>query len=396
MATVTESITRRSLLSDQLLDACAQRAPRYDRENSFFQEDYEALRKAGYTLMAIPKEFGGLGLTYAEVMKETRRLAEYAPATALALNMHVYWTGVAADVSRSGDPSMDWLLKEAAAGEIFAAGHAEAGNDMPVLLSTTKAERVDGGWRFTGRKSFGSLTPVWTRLGIHGMDTSDPASPKIVHAFMPRDAAGFEIVDVWDSLGMRATQSQDTVLNGVIVPERYVPRVVPAGFAGADLFILGIFMWALGGFGNVYYGLANRAFKLTIDSLKNKSSIAMQRSMAHHPGVQHGVAEMKIILDSIGPQLDLVAEDWSNGVEGRNYASDIVSAKYSATEGAFEVVDRAMDLAGGFAINKRSELERLFRDARLGRIHPANWMLTHEILAKFALGINPDDQPRFG
>jgi alkylation response protein AidB-like acyl-CoA dehydrogenase len=45
-------------------------------------------------------------------------------------------------------------------GAIFAAGHAESGNDLPVLLSTTKAEKVNGGYRFTGKKSFGSLTPV--------------------------------------------------------------------------------------------------------------------------------------------------------------------------------------------------------------------------------------------
>ena len=62
----------------------------------------------------------------------------------------------------------EWILKEAAAGEVFAAGHAEHGNDIPGLLSTTKAERVDGGCKFTGRKAFGSLTPVWTRLGLHG------------------------------------------------------------------------------------------------------------------------------------------------------------------------------------------------------------------------------------
>ena len=77
------------------------------------------------------------------------------------------------------------MLKAAAQGEVFAAGHAEGGNDLPLLLSTTKAEKVDGGYRFTGRKSFGSLTPVWTYLGLHGMDTSDPAAPKTVHAFIP-------------------------------------------------------------------------------------------------------------------------------------------------------------------------------------------------------------------
>ena len=40
---------------------------------------------------------------------------------------------------------------------------------------------MDGGYTMTGRKSFGSLTPVWTRLGLHGMDTSDPANPRIIH-----------------------------------------------------------------------------------------------------------------------------------------------------------------------------------------------------------------------
>ena len=73
---------------------------------------------------------------------------------------------------------------------MFAAGHAETGNDLPLLLSTTKAERVDGGYAFTGRKAFGSLTPVWTRLGVHGMDMSDPTAPKVVHGFLPRDTPG--------------------------------------------------------------------------------------------------------------------------------------------------------------------------------------------------------------
>ena len=45
--------------------------------------------------------------------------------------------------------------------------HAETGNELPLLLSTTKAERVDGGYRFTGHKAFGSLSPVWTRPGSH-------------------------------------------------------------------------------------------------------------------------------------------------------------------------------------------------------------------------------------
>src|SRR5678816_4640910 len=157
-------------------------------------------------------------MNVAEVGRETRKLAMFAPATALALNMHNYWVGDAADAWRSGDKSLQWILEEAAAGEVFAAGHAEHGNDVPGLLSTTKAEKVSGGYKFTGRKAFGSLTPVWTRLGMHGMDTSDPAAPKIVHVFMPRDTQGYSIKETWDVLGMRATRSDDTVLEGAFIP----------------------------------------------------------------------------------------------------------------------------------------------------------------------------------
>ncbi|PYR77893.1 MAG: acyl-CoA dehydrogenase [Acidobacteria bacterium] len=386
-----------SVLTESLLQACRQRAAGYDRDNRFCQEDFDELKAAGYLKMAVPREFGGFGMKLADVAQETRRLATYAAPTALCINMHNYWVGLTADVWRSGDKSIEWLLQEAGAGEVFAAGHAETGNDLPLLLSTTKAERVSGGYKFTGRKAFGSLTPVWTRLGVHGMDTSDPRAPKVVHAFLPRDSKGYTIKETWDVLGMRATRSDDTVLDGAFVPDKYVARVVPAGAAGVDLFVLGIFAWALINFGNVYYALAKRALELTIEHLKTKPSIGLTRSMAYHPEVQHHIAEMAMELEAIGPHLDSVARDWSEGVNhGGAWPIKIVAAKYHAVEGAWRVVDRAMDLSGGFGMFKKSELERLFRDARAGRFHPANSSLTHELIAKLSLGINPDETPRWG
>jgi alkylation response protein AidB-like acyl-CoA dehydrogenase len=321
----------------------------------------------------------------------------YAPATALAMNMHHYWVGLAADLWRRGDKSCEWILKEAAAGDVFAAGHAESGNDIPVLLSTCRAERVEGGYKFTGRKSFGSLTPVWTRLGVHGMDPSDPAAPKIVHGFLSRGTAGVTIKETWDVLGMRATRSDDTVLEGAFCPDRNIARVLPAGAGGMDAFVLGIFAWALLNFGNVYYGLALRVRDLIVEHVKTKSSLALTRSMAYHPEVQHGIADIMMELEAIGPQLDAATRDWSDGIDhGGSWPIKIVSAKYRAVEGAWRIVDRALDLSGGFGMFKKSEMERLFRDARAGRFHPANSMLAHELVGKLALGINPDEQPRWG
>ncbi len=392
-----EPHSSRSPLTEDMLARFSTRASQYDAENRFFTEDFEELRAAGYLKLAVPVELGGLGFGLPEVAREQRRLAYHAPATALAINMHVYWTGVSADLWRAGDQSQRWLLEETIRGAVFAAGHAESGNDIPVLLSTTKAERVEGGYRFTGRKAFGSLTPVWTYLGLHGMDASDPSAPKIVHAFMPRDTEGYRVDETWDVLGMRATRSDDTILDGAFVPDRYVVRVVPAGAAGIDPFVLAVFAWALIGFGNIYYGLARRAFDMTIESVKTKRSIALTRSMAYHAEIQHRVAEMALALDPIEPHLERVATDWATGVDhGAAWPKTIFSAKYHAVESSWRVVDLALEAAGGFGIFRRSGLEQLFRDARLGRIHPANSMLTHEIVAKTVLGISPDETPRWG
>lgn len=385
------------VLSEDILARCRERAAIYDRENRFFDEDFAELQQAGYLRIAVPQELGGLGLSLAEVNREQRRLAYYAHATALAVNMHLYWTGVAADLWRAGDKSLEWLLKGAAAGEVYAAGHAESGNDMPLLLSTTKAERVDGGYRFTGRKSFSSLTPVWTFLGIHAMDSSDAVAPKIVHAFVPRETKGVTVRETWDVLGMRATRSDDTILDGVFVPDRYIARVVPAGAAGIDPFVLAIFAWGVLGFAAVYEGLARHAFDMVVEIVKDKTSLAMSRSMAYHAEVQHAIADMMIELESIGPHLEKIAHDWSDGVEhGPTWGAKIVAAKYHVVEGAWRVVDLALEVAGGFGIFAPAGLERLFRDARLGRIHPANSFLTHEFVAKTVLGINPDETPRWG
>lgn len=386
-----------SPLTEEMLARFDSRAATYDRENRFFDQDFEELRAAKYLVMPVPSEFGGTGFTLADVCREQRRLAYHAPATALAVNMHLYWVGVAADLWRRGDTSLEWMLQDAAAGEIFAAGHAESGNDLPVLLSSSRAERVDGGYRFTGRKQFGSLTPVWTRLGFHGMDTSDPSQPKIVHAFMQRDNSGYAIKETWDVLGMRATRSDDTLVENAFIPDRYIARVVPAGGAGIDAFVLSVFAWALMGFGNVYYGLARRALDRSITAVKSKHSLALSRSMAYHPEIQHAVAQMVLELESIGPHLDRIAEDWSNGVDyGAEWPSKLFAAKYHAVEGSWRVVDLGLDVAGGAGIFRSAGYERLLRDARLGRIHPANAFLTHEVVGKTALGISLDEQPRWG
>jgi alkylation response protein AidB-like acyl-CoA dehydrogenase len=386
---------RNRFLSDDLIERCGQRAPAYDRDNKFFTDDFEELKNAGFLKLNVPKEFGGLGMSLAETGLELRRLAYRAPATALAVNMHLYWMGIAADLRRFGDPSLEWMLKEGGSGEIFAAGHAEIGNDLPGLLSTTNAQRVDGGYTFTGRKMFGSLTPVWTRFGMHGMDMSDPTAPKVVHAFLPKGTANVEITQTWDTLGMRATASEDTILNGAFVPDKYIARVLPAGTL--DTFLGALFANASVGMANVYCGIALRARDLAVETTKKKTSLAVTRSMAYHPEFQHSAAEMTIEIESMGPHIDRIADDCTNGVDhGHEWGAKIVAMKYHIVESAKRVVDIAMDMSGGAGMYKTNELERLYRDVRAGGFHPANSALVHELVGKTTLGVSLEETPRWG
>ena len=339
----------RSMLSDDLLERCAQPAAGYDRENRFFFEDFDELREAKYLLAAVPQEFGGLGLTLSEICQEQRRLARRSAPTALATNMHLTATGIAADLWRKGDKSQVWMLEEAAKGAVFAYGYSESGNDLEVLYAAGRAERVDGGYRFFGHKHFGSLTPVWNWLKIYGFDTADPDDPKIVHGVMARDAAGYRIVETWDTLGMRATASHDTVLEGAFVPDQRIIRMTKPGFSGADDFIVTIFGRFEPAVANIYIGLAERARDLAIERVKTKRSVAqMTRSMAYHPGVQQAIADIVIELEGMIAHADRIAEDWTNGVDhGGMWPAKLVAAKYHCVEGAFRVVDRAMDVSGG-------------------------------------------------
>jgi alkylation response protein AidB-like acyl-CoA dehydrogenase len=106
---------------------------------------------------------------------------------------------------------------------------------------------------------------------------------------------GFIIVDTWDVMGMRATCSQDTVLDGAYVPDKYISRVLPAGNKGADYFILAMFAWALMGFANVYYGLARRAFDMTLEGMKKRSSIGLTRPLRWPTTRQYSMALLRCI-----------------------------------------------------------------------------------------------------
>jgi alkylation response protein AidB-like acyl-CoA dehydrogenase len=397
--TITSATTtpprQRADLPVDMLERFRARAGELDRVNAYFHEDLAELRDVGYLCAAVPEHLGGWGLDLAQMSASQRRLARYAPATALAMTMHTYWVGAAAELERAGDSSQRWILEAAVDGQIIAAGHAESGNDIPVLLSTCHAERVAGGYRLTGRKQFGSNGPAWTWLGAHAIDPDAPGGPQTIHAFVERTSPGVSVVESWDTLGMRPTQSHDTVLEGVFVPDARIGRVVPAG-DGSDPYIVAMTVWALPLIATVYVGIAERALELALTSAKRKTSIAIERgAYAYHPMVQHQIAEMYLELDAATATVDRFVADWAAGVDhGDALVPKVYAQKWRAVEATKCVVDIALDIAGGAGMFKGNELERLYRDARCGGFHPGNDAITHEMVGKSLLGVIAE-QPRW-
>jgi alkylation response protein AidB-like acyl-CoA dehydrogenase len=387
--------THHGLPDDTTLEGFRRRAAVADERNEYFTEDLEILRAHGYLAAAVPEAFGGWGLDLASLAALQRRLAHYAPATALGMAMHHYWVGIAVELERAGDSRCRWILEEAARGTVFAAGHAEPGNDIPVLLSTSAAERVDGGYRFRGRKMFGSNGPVWSYLGVHALDASGPDGPVVVHGFVPRGAPGVTIKETWNTLGMRPTQSHDTILEDVFVPDDRIGAVVPAG-SDQHLFVLAMDIWALPLITNVYLGIAERAISLAVADARSKRSMAIPRGhYAYNPMVQHQVAAMYLALDAATATVERLVDDWQSGVDhGSMFGAKLASAKWRGVEAAKEIVDRALDVTGGAGMFRGNELERLYRDVRCGGFHPTNDALTHEMVGKAVLGI-AEEEPRW-
>ncbi|SES04166.1 Acyl-CoA dehydrogenase [Propionibacterium cyclohexanicum] len=374
------------ILPDSLLTRLHERAASHDRENTFPDDDLADLREAGYLRLFAPRERGGAGLGLAEVSVLQQRLATAAPATALAINMHLVWTGVAKVMADRGVDSLRFVLDGAVSGEVFAFGISEAGNDLVLFGSDTQATPLaDGSYSFTGTKIFTSLAPAWTQLGLHGLDTSDPDNPRLVYAFVPRSEA-VVTRDDWDTVGMRATQSRTTELHGAVAPADKVVRKVAPG-PNADPLVFGIFSVFELLLASVYTGITRRALNLAVDTAQRRHSKKSGTNYAQDPDIRWRIADMALAYDALPPQLAALCRDVDDQVDhGTQWFAHLAGMKHRAVSTAKQVVDEAMLVAGGSSYFSSSELGRLYRDVLAGLFHPSDPESAHATVASAWLG----------
>jgi alkylation response protein AidB-like acyl-CoA dehydrogenase len=357
-------------LPDELLERFRERAAVYDRENRFFDDDLVELRERGYLQLFVPAEFGGPALTLNEVSRLQQRLAGAAPATALATNMHLMCNGVVKAMFDRGDRSLGYVFEETMAGEIFAFGISEPSNDWVLQGSNTVAvPQDDGGYLLTGVKIFTSLSPVWTRLIVHGLDATG-ADPQLVYGFIERDAAGITVSDEWDVLGMRASHSRATILKDARMrPERVARRIAPGRVPDLLTFAITSNFQLL--IGSVYAGVARRALELGAAGLKRRRSAKADASYADVPESRARLADALMDFMAVPAQLETYTREFDELADhGAGWPLRLVSARINASDAARRAAEVALMCASGSGFNNSNELSRLFRDAMAGLFHP--------------------------
>ena len=374
-------------LSDDLLARIHERATVHDQENTFPTDDLADLREAGYLAAFVPKEYGGAGLSLVEIAAEQTRLAKAAPGTALGINMHQIIVGLGRHLVRNGNDRGELILRDAVAGELFGFGISEPGNDLVLFGSITKATPDgEGGYSFEGTKVFTSLAPVWTRLLTFGRDDSGEDGPHSVFGIMHREDGGFTIKDDWDTLGMRATQSNTTILEGAHVPaDRILTRCEPG--PSKDPVVFGIFSNFEILLGATYQGVGERAVEVAAEHVKTRTSVKNQTVYSNDPDIRWRISEAALAMNAVGPQIRELARDIDAGVDrGPIWMPQLSAAKNASAEATLRAVEQAIRACGGSSYYNRHELSRLYRDALAGLFQPSDQESLHGAWANVILG----------
>jgi len=367
------------VLPAPMLDRFRDRAGRYDAENLFFDEDLDELKACGYLAAPVPVAQGGAGLSLERLVEVQRRLAAHAPATALGVNMHLVWVQVARFLHERGDDRLDWVLHDAVAGEVFAFGISEAGNEAVLMDARSAAEpHPDGGYTVTGTKIFTTLSPVWTRLGVHARHEAAGADPELVFGFVRRDGGSLaegsiEHPGVWNPLGMRATQSYTTKLDGVrIAAADVAARIAP--FDGSDPLVLAIFSSFSVLTAAVYAGIADRALELAAASA-NRIVPAPDGTAGirlDDPDIAARLTEAVLDHRASIDALAVLARDVDERRTRADWFLVLAAARNRVTDEARRAVDVAMRLVGASGFQADGELARLYRDVLAGLFHPSS------------------------
>jgi alkylation response protein AidB-like acyl-CoA dehydrogenase len=375
MTTTTERTIDWTAMVRGLGPEFAARAAEHDAADVFVADNYAALKERGVFSAGVPAELGGGGASHAELCALVRELAHHCSSTALAVSMHTHLVGALAYMWRAGNKGPEPMLRRVASEGLVLI--STGGSDW--LPGSGKLEKVDGGFRMTGRKIFGSGGPAGQVLMTCGVYDDPTDGPTVINFPIPLTTPGVKVLDTWRVVGMRATGSNDIELDGVFIPEATTGVRRPAG--KWHPFMHTVCLCALPIIYAVYLGVAEAA---------RDAALEMASKKKHDPHLAYAVGEMENQLLTAqlvhASMVDLTA----TAKPGRATTSGMLARRTIVGKAALAAVDKAMEAAGGAAFFRASRLERLFRDIQAARYHPVTEKPQTRLTGRLALGLDID------
>lgn len=373
--------------------ALAARSAKYDRDAAFPYENWQDLAEAGLLAICVPKSAGGLGADFVGYALASEELGRHCAATALTFNMHAATTlmvgQVADDMELSGQERSLLERRRAVLWQgIVEQGHIHSQPFSEGIAAgategyATTAIPEEGGYRVTGRKIFASLSGA---ADIHNVVCVVEGDPRVRLLGVAADSDGLHIEGDWDSLGMRATDSRNLVMEDVFVPAEC--EWIPAGMFDQAAARWPYFFMTLS---FAYLGLMGAIMNAAAEYLIGDGGTTARRS---HPIKQQGWAEMNLIYDraqalcyrvlgecGVDPDPAAVRRAWSSMV--------------TTMDGAPQLASLALRVCGGRALLRPSRLEQFYRDARCGAaMHPWSMDVCLERLGRAGLFDDATETP---
>ncbi|MET8085186.1 acyl-CoA dehydrogenase family protein [Micromonospora sp. NPDC005237] len=364
----------------------AARAAEHDRDGSFPVDDFRDLREAGLFGLMVPRALGGLGASFAEYAAVATELARGNGATALVFNMHASVTGALGAVTEElaealGVPdealaARDRLLTAAAQGSWYAVAMSERGAGARLSQLSTVYEPTDEGWHLKGSKTFCSGAGHADGYLVAARSSADQS---VVSQFLVPAGDGLSVEPTWDALGMRATSSHDLHLDVTVPADRLLGGVEGLALVVAQLMP----HWLVASYAAVYVGVARAAIDAAAEHLNARNLAGLPAVRARLGRADAATAAAELVVAEAARRVD----DAPGDAETNRW---VWRAKLLAGTTAAEVAASMLEAAGTSATRRGHPLERLYRDARCGSLHPATSDVCADWLGIAALGGDPD------
>ena len=384
----TEAGARLVRIAETLAEDFGREAARHDREASFPYPAIDALRRAGYFAAPVPTENGGLGVTCVhDVVVASSRLARGDASIAIGVNMHLVvllnivrrWLAArTAGDRRRATAFAASMIEIARDGIVMASAISEFGQDL--TRPQTTATRTPGGWRIDGRKAFCTMSPAATVLYTAVTHVDNDGVERYGYAQVPADAAGVEILDDWDALGMRASGSHSVTFTDVPIPQSALRGGFVAGDADAYMernLLAGLFH------ASASLGIAESATSAATDAASRRGEPDARTRML----IAENVIDIGACRATLARSAALVDDPDPDVVV---LFAETQATKAFVNEAAARIVDRALAISGGAGYLNGHPLARAYRDVRAGAfMHPLGSNRAYELLGDVALGRRP-------